>query len=231
MTLSEFSRSFQETRPLLEELKLLRPPMRFHRKPSEEFQNVALRSDAPYADVFRTGLEQQDYCFLLDDYSFFQLFYAEGARGRFSLRYAFYPNPFPYVSLGGFLDDLGLSGSHPEAIEFYHQHLSEQSGVDGFGPFRYEVDFDAHRPLRHACAHLHVGHQTTTRIPLDKVLSPKAFVLFMTKCNFPDAWCASDNTAGVPNALDKAFEAEKASCVTLADEYFEEAERGELFLT
>ena len=205
--------------------------MRFHQKPSEEFRNVALRLDVPYADVFLTGLEQQDYCFLLDDHSFFQLFYAEGARGRFSIRYAFYPNPFPYVSLEGFLADLGLSGSDPQAIEFYHQHLSEQSGVDGFGPFRYEVDFNAHRPLRHPCAHLHVGHHTPTRIPLDKILSPKAFVLFMTKCNFPDAWCASDKTAGVPNALDQALEAEKASCARLEDEYFEGVERGEPFLT
>ena len=231
MTSSEFSRSFQETRPLLEELKLLRPPMLFHKKPSEEFQNIARRLDAPYADVFRTGLEQKDYCFLLDDHSFFQLFYTRGSGGWFAVRYAFYPNPFPYVRLEDFLEDFGLSGSDPEAIEFYHQHLSEQPGVDGFGPFRYEVDFDAHRPLRHACAHLHVGHHTPTRIPLDKVLSPKAFVLFMTKCNFPDAWCASDETAGVPNALDKVLKIEKASCAMLEDEYFEEAERGEPFLT
>ncbi|MDE0621439.1 MAG: DUF2290 domain-containing protein [Bryobacterales bacterium] len=215
----------------MEELKLLRPPMRFHRKPSEEFRKVALRLKAPYVDVFRTGLEQQDYCFLLDDYSFFQLFHAEGARGHFAVRYAFYPNPFPYVSLEDFLDDLGLPGSDPEAMEFYHQYLSEQSGVDGFGPFRYEVDFDAHRPLRHPCAHLHVGHQTRARIPLDKILSPKAFVLFMTKCHFPEAWCASDKTAGVPNALDHALKTEKASCPILEDEHFEEAERGELFLT
>lgn len=231
MTSSDFWRSFRQTWPFLEELKLLRPPIHFRQEPSEEFRNVALRPDVPYADVFLTGLEQQDYCFLLDDHSFFQLFYAEGARGRFSIRYAFYPNPFPYVSLEEFLDELGLSGSDPQAIEFYHQHLSEQPGVDGFGPFRYEVDFDAHRPLRHACAHLHVGHHTPTRIPLDKILSPKAFVLFMTKCNFPDAWCASDRTAGIPNALDQALKAEKASCATLEDEYFEEVERGEPFLT
>ena len=127
MKSSEFWRSFRETRPLLEGLKLLRPPMRFHRQPSEEFQNLALRLDASYADVFRTGLEQRDYCFLLDDYSFFQLFHAERARRRFTVRYAFYPNPFPYVSLEDFLDDFGLSGSDPRPPSCGASHTHSHS--------------------------------------------------------------------------------------------------------
>ena len=215
MTSSDFARSLRETRPLLELLRLLRHPMRFHSGPSDAFRNAAFSPIVPYADVFRIGLENQDHCFLLEDMSYFQLFHAEEGAASFSLRYAFYPNPFLYVALDEFLDEYGLVGSDPRALEFYHQFLSEQSGADGFGPFRYEVDFEAYRPLRHPCAHLHIGRNTSIRIPLDRILTPKAFVLFMAKAHFPDAWGASDSEEGVPNHLDQVLGTENGSCLVL----------------
>lgn len=230
MTEAEFRRSIRETRPLLEGLGVLRSPMRFPRPPSADFRAAAFNPGTRYSDLFLIGLRSHDYCFLLEDHSYFQ-FYHDTERAFFSVRYAYLPNPFPFVTLDQFLDENSLSGSDPEAIEFYHQYLGEQEAADGVGPFRYEVDFRAYRELRHACAHLHVGHKTPMRLPVERVLSPKAFVLLMTKHHLPEAWCGNDGAEGVPNPFDEALGIAREACEPLDDEWMTRLERADFTLS
>ena len=102
---------------------------------------------------------------------------------------------------------------------------------DGGGPYRKAPLTLPEFPPKRGPTRRGFGHRTQVRIALDKILSPKAFVLFMAKCHFPEAWSASDDVVGVPNDLDRRLENEKSACVALEEEHFGDLERGEPFLT
>src|SRR5690606_9357570 len=96
MTEGEFRRSLRQTLPVLEGLGVLRPPMHFPLPPSELFKRLSFSPRSSYADVFLAGLRNRDYCFLLEDFSYFQ--FSHHADGRdWGVRYAYHPNPFPVL--------------------------------------------------------------------------------------------------------------------------------------
>jgi hypothetical protein len=227
MTEAEFRRSLRQTLPLLDGLAILRPPMHFPKPSSSEFKRVSHSASSSYADVYLSGLKNRDYTFLLEDYSYFHFLYYNGT-SEWGVRYGYYPNPFPVIDFADFLQDFEVAGNDPEAAEFYEQLLSEQQPRDGVVPLRYEVDFPGHRPLRHACAHLHSGHNSPMRLPVERMLTPKAFVLFVAKHHFPLAWNADDG--GVPNVFDDQLRAERRASGVLPEANFTTVERQEFFL-
>lgn len=225
----KFRKSIHEAYRVLLDMDIVRPPMRHPRAPSDEFKRTCFTEGILYSDVFLTGLRLNEYSILLENYSFFSFFYNQRG-GHWGVRYAYYPNPFKACPFDEFLDDYSIQVWDPEAIEFYHQYLSENQPHDGFTPYRYEVDFHSYKQLRHACSHLHIGHNHSIRLPVEKFLTPKAFVLFMAKHHLLNHW-AENHSDILPNPLDKHLLTEKSLCESLPIEWFSSLDRSEFYLS
>lgn len=224
MTEADFRRSVRATHPILLDLKLLRAGFHF-RDPSEEFRRAALGGD-PYVQVYRVGLEHRDYTFLLQDLSYFQLQRLDVGGGH-ALRYCFMPNPFVFHSFEWFLEEFEVDGADPLAMELYHQYLSEQVAEHETPPLRYEVDYGAYHPLRHPCSHLHVGHNTEARWPVERELTPRAFVLFVVKWFFASAWHAAADEHADSMYFDAALQSARTASARLEDHHFSNDERSQ----
>ena len=182
--------------------------------PSAEFVAYALSNNPAYVELYRMGLRNRDYNFLLDDYSYLQLAHA-GDDDSLSLRYAFYPNPFgPIPNLTDVFD-----GSDYES---YLQILEDYDASSGANLVRYDVAYRDYVELRHPASHLHIGLHQTSRWPVDKILSPVAFVLMILKMFYPDRWL---------DAHDDRLSQAKGECARLDDELFSVRDRQQLYFT
>lgn len=182
-------------------------------RPSEEFLSYAMSMNPDYKELYRIGLRNRDYNFLLADYSFFQFAYhVEG--DALSARFAYYSNPF----VSSRIEEVVYDGGD---YELYLQLLEESEGRSGALVVRYEVATRDYVELRHPTAHFHIGlHEG--RWPVDKILSPKVFAMFITKLFYVDAWSQRS---------DEQFTEEKQACAALTEDLFSNKERRQLYLT
>lgn len=160
---------------------------------SNEFRTASIKH--PYFKTYKIGLENYDFDFLTNDQSFFQFeFKVNGDKKE--IRYAFFQNPIDFVSYEDYVIDLIEQENLNETVEQigllfedeYHQFLNEQENIANFVTFRYDFDQNNYQPVIHSVSHIHVGHQNNIRIPLNKVISPLKFVLFVIKNTYYNEW-------------------------------------------
>ena len=215
MTHPEFMHSMRSLHVLLNELGLLQQVYTTQAlRPSGEFVSYALSDNPQYAVLYRLGLRNRDYNFLLNDYSYLQFGHA-GGNDDLSLRFGFYANPFgPVPNLADLFDGADY--------EMYLQLLEDQDEVSSAMAVRYDVALRDYIELRHPAAHLHIGLDENSRWPVDKILSPLAFTLWMLKLFYPDQWADSHD-----DRLSRA----KSECQHLGGELFSPRERDQLYFT
>ncbi|MEN5435291.1 DUF2290 domain-containing protein [Sphingobacterium faecium] len=160
---------------------------------SDDFKHASLGNKYYYA--YKIGLENNDFDFLLKDESFFQ-FQFEKIDDLLEIRYAFFQNPFEYLSYEEFLlheIDLDTNKESLETVgnlfeQEYSQFLNERELTSSYSTLRYDSDFKNYKPILHSVSHIHIGHLSNIRIPMDKVLSPLRFVLFTIKHVYYNNW-------------------------------------------
>ncbi len=184
-------------------------------RPSEEFVRYAMSSNPEYKDLYRIGLRNRDYNFLLTDYSFLQ--FAHHLDGDdLSMRFAYYANPFSPTSL-----EEVLAFYDGADYELYLQLLEEGEDRGDALLIRYEVATRDYIELRHPAAHFHIGlHEG--RWPVDRVLSPKAFTMFIAKLFYAPTW---------NEAADEQLAEEKRACAELGEQLFSARDRRHLYVT
>lgn len=220
MTEAEFRRSLRQTLTLLNDLNLLLlPQLIVALEPSLAFRSAVTRTAPTYAQVYRTGLQHRDYNFLLNDFSYLQFYRQGDTREHTNLRFAYYPNPYEHVSFGEFLEKLGEDAGDADVQELYMQLLSEQRETGGAPVVRYESAPAQHVPLKHPASHFHIGLSAEGRWPLDKVLSPLAFALLITKLNYPKNWHEQEDETG-GNPFEERLARARADCPELDDLLF-----------
>lgn len=235
MTPAEFTGGLVSTSIALNDLALLHHPQWYSSlTPSEEFHRLALRGEGSYAELYRAGLRNRDYNFLLTDFSYFQFYYQQ-LRGRFELRYAFYPNPFPVISFQIFCRQFECDPGEPDSHDLYLQHLDELEERDLVPPLRYEVSFTQFNELVHPTAHLHVGLHGSSRWPVERILLPEAFALFISKHFYHESWRDNgrpkEGSTDPTNTFDIRYFAAKASSQVVESDYFTGQERRQMFLS
>lgn len=155
-------------------------------KYSSEFRKISKKNE--YANTFIAGIEMDDYDFLLKDGSYFQFSFDKNDTD-FEMRFAFYPtiNNISYLDfLYEFLEaDLESCGG--VFIEEYQQFLSEQE-IKFVSPIRYDYNSRIYKPLVHSASHIHIGYEENIRLPVDKILSPTAFVKVVLQYYYFDRW-------------------------------------------
>jgi len=184
-------------------------------QPSAEFAAYAMSVNPEYKELYRTGLRNRDYNFLLTDYSFLQ-FYRHSEGDELSMRFAYYANPFITTSL-----DEVFALYDGADYELYLQLLEETDERGDALAIRYEVATRDYVELRHPTAHFHIG-LNEGRWPMDKILSPKAFTMFIAKLFYSSSW--NENS-------DEQLTVEKQSCEVLANTLFSLRDRSHFYVT
>ena len=193
------------------------------------FNKVALKPACSYEEVYKAALRLNYFNFSLSDHSFFQFSHRK-TEDSFSLRLAFYPNPF-------FIGEEEQELLHEALIDdydFVDQVFDEASIFIDKPPIRYDYDPSCHTPCEHPAGHLHVGAYPSSRWPVRSILSPEAFCLFVAKQYFHDDWhqfkVEKDAVGGFLNPLDYKYALTASSCEVVADHLFTEQESQHLFL-
>ena len=234
MTEEEFRSSLRSTQSSLQMIGLLRSPQPYRSlSPSDEFVDATRRYQTKYPDLYRIGLRNVDYNFLLADYSFLQ--FARNVSSStvpYGLRYAFYPNPFDAPSYEDYCGENDWDMSDPASADLFYQLLDESSWDISVPVVRYEVSFSQYRPLVHPAAHFHIGMHSENRWPTDKILTPLAFSLLVGKLFYPEEWRQENVfSTGDVGLLDRRMLTEKAACEAVPDSHFDENERKLFFFT
>ncbi len=216
MTQPEFMRNIKALAAILDEKGLLQQTYSTASlRPSDDFVRYAMSMNPEYKELYRIGLRNRDYNFLLIDYSFLQ--FAHRVEGdELSMRFAYYANPFAPTSL-----EEVLSVYDGADYELYLQLLDENEERGDALVVRYEVATRDYVELRHPTAHFHIGlHEG--HWPVDKILSPKVFAMLIAKLFYPATW---------NEAADEQFAKEKHGCAILADDLFSAKDRRHLYVT
>ena len=180
----------------------------------EEFRRLVLSDEPSYKDVYMAGLRLSHYNFLLSDYSFFQFSW----EAENKVRYAFYPNPF---ASGNGVNGLSKIRRYDELLRAelitYEDYLSllRDAEADLRIPLiRYENAPDQHRGLSHPCSHIHIGFHSDNRWPLNRVLTPFAFSMYIVKQYYGDIWRANgiDEADETGSRFERELINEKANC-------------------
>jgi len=196
MTESNFNVSFSKIEKTLKSFNLFKMKGIKNLKNdgvTDEFKKASLGNN--YYEAYKTGLENYDFDFLLDDESYFQ-FQFSIKEGILEVRYSFFQNPFEYLTYEQYLENEINLEEIEESIESvgnlfemeYNQFLNEQDLSSNYSTIRYDSDFKNYKPILHSVSHIHIGHLSNIRIPIDKILSPLRFVLFTIKHIYYHNW-------------------------------------------
>ncbi len=178
----------------------------------EVFRNVVLSPEAPYEQIFKTGLSRSSYNILLEDYAFYQFNWVDDDTWRLG----FFPNPWltgipaaeRRLQQWEVLEEIGAL-SHEQVSE----HVAEMEYAGAVPPIRFENAPAQYRELTHPAAHFHIGRHEENRWPSSVLIGPKAFVLIIAKLYYPLAWsrCSKLHGAGVDECIDEILLSTMAS--------------------
>lgn len=183
-----------------------------------EFNAVALNPNSSYDDIYRTGLSRSHYNILLKDYSYFQFSY----ESQQSWRLAYYPNPRITGVPEAQEMQAELERQEREGLmtfEEVSELLYEMPSVVAVPAIRYEYSKGQYKELAHPAAHFHVGRDTQNRWPCAILLGPLAFILFVSKMYYPNAWeiCSTYYGTEIEDCLDREFITIIANCSSVQD--------------
>jgi hypothetical protein len=163
---------------------------------NEEFRRMALGGAKTYMELYRTALSTLSYNIMLRDFSILQYSWS----GEDELRYGFLPNPMLcFEAASSDVSDLWSAVSAGAAtVEEVMHELADLDQENGTPLIRYENSVKQHKGLRHPCSHFHIGFDSRNRWPVERILTPYAFTLLVTKLYFADCWlngCSNDEAS------------------------------------
>jgi len=219
-----FSEKIIQSIKLLDDLKLYKyKNLKNLNSLSDDFEKAFKSYD--YKNVFEKALTMRDYHVLLNDDSFLQFLYGK-KNNELILTYSYYQNPKGWISFDDFVIDVLKDLSNQEiARELYDQFLDEQTVGNSYVTIRYEYNPCDHKELIHATSHLHIGFRNNIRIPIDKILTPLMFTIFIIKHVYYKDWMKKIDS--VKFYLDR----EKISCQHISAKKWTSMERKEMFFT
>lgn len=193
--------SINECKKLLTKLDILveyntsRPQILTINKFSEEFIKISQKKD--YLAIYNIAMKNRDYDFLLEDDSFIQISCSLDERNGVKLiRYAYYENPRKIKSYEEFLiehfpEDFleeDFFGEEQLFLRDYEQYKMEALLKASVTPIRYDYDLENFMPIVHPISHIHIGHNNDVRIPINKILSPLKFIIFVVRNVYRKRW-------------------------------------------
>lgn len=148
-----------------------------------EFRDYALDLGVNYHELYKKGLELKHYNIILKDFSYFQYSIFFSGKRTFSIRHAFYPNPFPVAE-----PMIEAAPQEQSTEEWAMLQAGQESLRSGLFCLRYDYSKEQYVPLEHPCAHFHFGHLVSGRWAARRILSPLAFAQIVLRHVYPDRW-------------------------------------------
>ena len=223
--------SIAEGISLLQAMGILKDKKNKDSKFSSEFISISKENDYPKA--YDSAIRNLDYDILLTDDSFFQF---EDRKERFEgkqisiLRFAFFENPYDTQSYEDYLADNDIDSNEAGDIfrEEYEQTMAEASLKLEFFPVRYDCSSSTYRSGIHPYSHFHFGFRESISIPLDKVISPLAFIFFILKTRYYHRWKLEMEKG---HTFSEKYRSEKKSLEKVGVSFFSDLDNLDLFLT
>lgn len=185
-----------------------------------QFNQLALDTEIPYADVFSCGLKLGHYNFRLTDFSYLHFSYSN----EDDVRYAFYPSPFTKESMGTLaMLERRLGAASAEDVELLLNFAASAEVNSNRPVVRYEYNKKQYRHGLHPVSHLHIGTFGDDRWPIFPRLTPLAFAMLIAKLYYRPYWEAVTVGEGQDrtNEFDDALAQERKKCAGTPDDYFE----------
>lgn len=184
-----------------------------------------LSQKAMYGDLYKKGIEDNEYDLLLTDYSFLQFSFDEKEG---VVRYAYYPNPNQFKTYDEFLN-LEFESSETEVgdsyRDVYEQYVEEQTELEHVTQMRYDFDIDLYEEMIHSAAHFHFGGEDI-RVSCDKILTPLSFVMLVVHYYYLPKWKEVIGDEGIRDTVLNV----KSQCECIQDEYFSSDERNYFYV-
>lgn len=181
-----------------------------------------------FIGLYRRSINGFNYDILLLDESILQFSYSKDQNGKPLLRYAYYQCPYEFFSYEQYLDyyDFSYEEIGEELKTEYEQELSESVIKDHFVHIRYDYSEHEYQLAVHPVSHLHIGHLGSIRIPIQMMITPYMFSLFVLKQCYYRKW----RELIAINTFHKAISVSKTSCSILNTALFCDLDRTELYL-
>jgi hypothetical protein len=236
MNISSFNISISKIEAILKEFELFKMNG-IHsineRGVSSEFKSATIKET--YFKAYNVGLANYDFDFLTNDQSFFQFEFHINDQ-KTEIRFSFFQNPVDFISYNDYLLQLIEEHHLVETVDEvrglfedeYDQFLNEQENISNYTTFRYDLDQDNYLPVVHSFSHIHVGHQNNIRIPINKVISPLKFVLFVIKNVYYLKW--KNKMENNPDFILSALKDARVHQADLNNKFWKEEEKLELHM-
>lgn len=173
-----------------------------------------------YIEIYKKGIEDNEYDILLIDSSFIQFSFDEEPG---IIRYAYYPNPNQVKSYEEFLNkelESCVEEVGDTCRDLYEQYVEEQAELIQVTSFRYDYNTELYDDMVHSAAHFHFGGEDI-RVPCDRVLTPFSFVILVIHYYYGSKWKESVRDEKILLEILNA----KGQCEPVIKKYFSQKEQ------
>ncbi len=172
---------------------------------SKEFLSVSQKGT--YKEIYDCAMENKDYDFRLKDNSIMQFTIEKDTRRNImKLRYAYYKCPY-----------LIFGNNEAESTDVF---------MENYVSIRYDYDLNEYKETIHPISHFHIGNDNNLRIPINKVVEPLEFGIFIIRNIYVKEWNKLVNDMSLKDICLKS----KEKLEEIGEEFFTNTERKFLYL-
>ena len=172
---------------------------------SKEFLSVSQKGT--YKEIYDCAMENKDYDFRLKDNSIMQFTIEKDTRRNImKLRYAYYKCPY-----------LIFGNNEAESTDVF---------LENYVSIRYDYDLNEYKETIHPISHFHIGNDNNLRIPINKVVEPLEFGIFIIRNIYVKEWNKLVNDMSLKDICLKS----KEKLEEIGEEFFTNTERKFLYL-
>ena len=172
---------------------------------SKEFLSVTQKGTNK--EIYDCAMENKDYDFRLKDNSIMQFTIEKDTRRNImKLRYAYYKCPY-----------LIFGNNEAESTDVF---------MENYVSIRYDYDLNEYKETIHPISHFHIGNDNNLRIPINKVVEPLEFGIFIIRNIYVKEWNKLVNDMNLKDICLKS----KEKLEEIGEEFFTNTERKFLYL-
>ena len=172
---------------------------------SKEFLSVSQKGT--YKEIYDCAMENKDYVCRLKDNSIMQFTIEKDTRRNImKLRYAYYKCPY-----------LIFGNNEAESTDVF---------MENYVSIRYDYDLNEYKETIHPISHFHIGNDNNLRIPINKVVEPLEFGIFIIRNIYVKEWNKLVNDMNLKDICLKS----KEKLEEIGEEFFTNTERKFLYL-
>lgn len=172
---------------------------------SKEFLSVSQKGS--YKEIYDCAMKNKDYDFRLKDNSIMQFTTEKDIRRNIvKLRYAYYKCPY-----------LIFGNNEAESTDIF---------LENYVSIRYDYDLNEYEETIHPISHFHIGNDNNLRIPVDKIVEPLEFGIFIIRNIYIKEWKELVKDISIKDICVKS----KEKLEKINNDFFTNAERKFLYL-